>query len=396
MFNNDCARCHQDMFRTAWRFSPLSAAERSTPDPACKRCHDMPAHNEQLLEEQHCAACHREHRGRISLARVPDDNCTNCHADLKSHDRGGDKSPFRDVTGFPAGHPEFALWTNRDAEVVDGKDPGRLHFNHQVHLQENGVLGPDRKPVHLDCAACHQYDESGRYMKPIQYEAHCARCHPLSVRLTGTFQGVAAEKAAAFNRVPAPHKAPAIVRAELRERLLEFARRNPTVLGPEGASDRALPQPDKPGDVSDRDWVWMLRQMTTAETLVFHNIQLPQATRVLFTLSGGCAYCHIEKKPAEGDALPEYEDTNLRRRWLSHARFDHQKHRTLSCADCHAAAESRRTSDVLLPKMETCAKCHNPSAGARHDCAECHGFHDRTKGPPQQHGMTIPELLGKK
>src|SRR5947209_724923 len=39
-FNQDCASCHQEAFRTADRFWPGSAAATSVPDGACERCHD--------------------------------------------------------------------------------------------------------------------------------------------------------------------------------------------------------------------------------------------------------------------------------------------------------------------------------------------------------------------
>jgi len=50
------------------------------------------------------------------------------------------------------------------------------------------------------------------------------------------------------------------------------------------------------------------------------------------------------------------------------------------CADCHKAAESERTADVLIPDIAKCANCHGKTkaqtaAAGSGDCAECHSFH---------------------
>src|SRR5262249_39279966 len=147
----------------------------------CQKCHDGPKHNEKERLEPSCAACHREHRGRASLSRVADDHCTACHTDLKANVSPGTEPAFLNVGAFPADHPEFELWR-------EGKrDPGQLRFNHKVHLKPEGVFGADGKPEVLNCSDCHREDAAGRYMQPIDYSSHCARCHRLSVQLAGTF-----------------------------------------------------------------------------------------------------------------------------------------------------------------------------------------------------------------
>ena len=115
---------------------------------------------------------------------------------------------FRDVKSFESGeHPDIAPRT----------DAGQLHFNHQKHLKDGGILGRDRKMVQLQCIECHRPDSAGRYMQPIKYESHCAQCHPLSIQLAG--QSFAPDKlkeaVATFNKEPAPHREPAVVRGVL-------------------------------------------------------------------------------------------------------------------------------------------------------------------------------------
>ena len=48
-------------------------------------------------------------------------------------------------------------------------------------------------------------------------------------------------------------------------------------------------------------------------------------------------------------------------RWLPGARFSHAFHESVACADCHAAAKSERTSDVLIPTQQSCVRCHSPN-----------------------------------
>ena len=96
-------------------------------------------------------------------------------------------------------------------------------------------------------------------------------------------------------------------------------------------------------------------------------------------MKGGCAFCHQEAGRSK-EGLPLYEPPQLLDRWLPHARFDHQAHRMMKCADCHDAEHSTQNSDVLMPAISECKKCHDATAGkARSDCLECHGYHDHGK-----------------
>ncbi len=54
--------------------------------------------------------------------------------------------------------------------------------------------------------------------------------------------------------------------------------------------------------------------------------------------------------------------------------FDHKKHAkefNLDCSHCHAAAESKKASDWILPKEEVCLTCHNGQVASK-ECAVCH------------------------
>jgi len=106
-----------------------------------------------------------------------------------------------------------------------------------------------------------------------------------------------------------------------------------------------------------------------------------------------CEYCHTLKR--EGDALPEVVSPAIPPRWLPHARFDHGAHRMIGCAECHKAAASTETKDVLMPSIATCRECHQPRVGARTGCVECHRYHDKTQERSPDGPFKVRQLLGK-
>jgi hypothetical protein len=404
-FNQDCSQCHVEAFRTFDRLRRLDPAVRAVPDSACTRCHAGPTHHATQVGAPACASCHKEHRGHAALRRVADGHCTACHADLRRNDG---QAPAFDphVRGFAAGHhPEFGLFAGGRAA-----DPGTVRFNHAVHLAEEGVWDIDREQrarqaagapgdesaadelprrrVRLECRSCHQPDATGRFMQPVRYEQHCQTCHPLAVRLVGDGEEPCLrELAREFHRTPVPHPPPGggvdVVRGVLRDRLTRLILRAGSggsgPAGTPGADDLLAPSPAEPLPREPFAWV---------------NAQQAAAERRLFEGAGGCAYCHREKTApgARPGGLPEYLPANIPARWLGHAAFDHKSHRMLTCTECHAAPASARAADVLLPRIDTCRKCHDTGAGkARADCVECHTYHDHGGRAEFRGRLTIGE-----
>jgi hypothetical protein len=212
-------------------------------------------------------------------------------------------------------------------------------------------------------------------MRPIRYADHCASCHPLSVRLLGTSEDALVRGAfERFAREPAVHQSPAVVRAVLRERILELLRDQPL-------NAAAAPEPARPvfpgmRTATEVRWKRSEKALSISEHRSFVELQLGQMETALFDRAGGCKLCHV---PSDGNSLrqtPVYEPTSLPARWQGHARFRHAAHQMLRCADCHPAADSQHSSDVLIPTTpSTCAACHAAGAGARHDCVSCHAYH---------------------
>jgi hypothetical protein len=385
LFNENCGVCHVEPFRTAERFFAHKQTTHSVADETCKTCHNGAPHHAPLVSDANCVTCHQEHRGQPVLARVVDRHCTVCHADLTGK---AASHLVAHISQFATDHPPFGTW--RPAGLTD---PGTLRFNHKVHLEmkKESVQGIDKTFADLKdqkCNYCHQPDPAGRYMQPINYEQHCRPCHPLGVQVVGDWQDTSLRAAAdQFRAEQAPHKAPMIVRAVLRERYAQFVKDNTAVLGTSDApvSTRWLPGKQGPSTAADKEYAWVAQQLHEGE-------------RTLFEGAGGCRYCHPVVEQRDTRRLPVYEPTKIRgtglpERWFPHSVFSHERHRMLLCTECHAAARSDRTSDVLMPSIEDCRKCHAPGKGPRTDCSECHLYHDRTQ-PLFQGTRTIAESSG--
>jgi hypothetical protein len=428
---NDCAACHTEPLTTATRFLPWKNHVKAVPNSACAECHkDIGDHHPQAVQSvQACAGCHREHQGQ-RLAQVANAYCLECHNNLKSHHTKPDLCQFQDVTGYPSGHPDMALWRGSDPLFPNSQDQrSHLKFNHKIHVAEHGlptrgeskealearqrlrdkgaVLFDNDRFVRLDCTFCHAPDSAGRYMQPVTYQRHCADCHPLWVRLEekqfpqeepDVPEGQRLiDLVRQFNRVPAPHVRSSEVRNALAGRLIDLVRLKPLQPAPPPEARRGpLPFFDDPR--AQQRWELLRPDLKRAENVLFVLAEQRNLERGAFGdlgpegRRGECVHCHVEtaessqKRQRGEDVPPEYGLSSWRVRpdgsrsaehWFSDARFDHRSHATVGCGRCHAAATSEKSSDVLLPKMETCAQCHNTQVGVRNDCVGCHQYHPR-------------------
>jgi hypothetical protein len=365
-----------------------------------------------------------EHRGHDALVRVDDRRCTDCHEDLHRDDGSppgpgyGCEGIARKVHRFDVtdAHPDFR---RRNGNETAYPDPGRIRFNHAVHLSPGGVEAVDQEELNkqldevarnafeplappfpvkkqvLDCADCHRMDAEGRYAEPIAYERHCKSCHPLLASLDGEWdvprlRWLGWRFARTSLRHPSPGGTPLTVRAELRQRLADFIRstNDPSLLQPRQAPPAwPLPARDPDGvSLTKDEYAWVNRQLSKTEGGVLR----------------GCRYCHQQMKPAMGDAdgLPVMTGSSIPARWWDNANFEHAAHRMLKCVECHPAAQdSTKSSDVLLPGKATCVKCHVKSCGpaARADCAGCHSYHDpKAQRQARERGRLSIEELRKR
>jgi hypothetical protein len=388
-FAMDCQKCHTDSWQPALRLASLNSGRHSVPNAACQECHKVGDHHPRISEtEPACANCHQEHRSDTALLAVADSHCTACHGDLNSVP-GSELHFAAEINSFDAsaqGHPEFAFFRGGDVNQHHGAflvagpgttsqdwlDHGGILFNHKVHLAAEGVLDGQRSNVQLTCADCHELDPDGEYMKPIVYERHCASCHPLRL----------AETLAALGDLP--HETPELVRGAIRERTLKLQTSQSTAANPPVI--RRLPAPTVPAD-------------NQVDALV------AAADHAVFGLEakGLCRKCHhVEVRDGEWHvptANPAFtlggsieSRQMIPDRWFAHGSFDHGRHLTIACTDCHRAVESTLTSDILLPGIDNCRQCHGNAPtkltqGVAADCTSCHEYHG-----PTSHGVSALTL----
>ncbi len=315
-----------------------ASSQKSATDQACLACHDGPLHHADQTFTPSCSNCHVEHHGALRLASTSDRACTQCHADLTT--THGPSKFASSIRAFDNSHPEFA------AVRPGASDPGTIKFNHQVHLRDD-LRGPNGS-VQLKCTDCHERVLSNSDMAPIDYQKHCSSCHTLQ-----------------FDRrfsESAPHKEPRVVYDFLLNKLTAYIASHPAELPP--ARNAAQ---------------WVQQRMADAQLLLWRK---------------SCQKCHLLTYPNGPDALPVVAKSALTARWLPHAEFDHEAHQMVQCASCHAKAnDSRLTSDILIPGIQTCRQCHRPGQDAAEArCFECHTYHDWSKEKPVAAKFTIQQI----
>ncbi|MGH7801377.1 MAG: FHA domain-containing protein [Thermodesulfobacteriota bacterium] len=352
-FNNDCTRCHT----LAWH---------TVLDKDCQKCHKTNPHNKNELFTPACVQCHFEHKGNPVLADLEDKFCTQCHSELKIKGYIPSSTYETEILGFNSGHPEFAVvvvrLANQNGDIVrvrlndkkNLKDNTPINLNHKVHLKPN-LKVPDGPPENLLCESCHRVDANGEYTLPIEYERDCKRCHPLE--FLDRFSKV---------KVVVPHEAPDIVRRFLQNYYREYAINNINRLG-------------------------LGRNVNAVNQLVSSGVR--DAEDVLFTKKQ-CDKCHAIKEIAGG--LHEVEKPQIPLRWLPYSTFDHELHAKnlrLSCDSCHEAKTSEKTTDVLIPSIDKCQKCHSSEGGAKTECVLCHQYHERGEPAAIEGTKSIKEIL---
>lgn len=379
---NDCSRCHDRPGQTAWRALSLSGSVHSVSEQACLSCHAAPAHHTAKLSTRTCGECHREHEGPGRLSRVASGFCTECHADLP------ESASFARSINSLQQHPEFAVLrkaddasvgekhellklAKQDSQTGRWKDKSAIALNHKVHLNPNGIptqtsaRSESVRLEHLDCQSCHQPEAETGNFAPISFEQHCARCHEDQLSFLGS------EAGELKGVQPLPHREPETLLGMLRERLSKALQ----------ARGAAKPQADSPPLRRFFPGVPETKPLNESEAEELARL-MHQAEGLLFSPKGdgakagaGCAYCHVVSR--DGDDV-KITPPAIPNRWLPHSRFRHEAHRQLGCTGCHdQTPNSTATSDVLLPSIDVCRKCHQDGrAGtARGDCVQCHSYH---------------------
>jgi predicted CXXCH cytochrome family protein len=361
-FAQDCATCHR-------------AAFASVPDAACLTCHanvgnHLDQHADlgdapQQLAATRCASCHEEHRGLRGLVIQADALCVDCHASLA---QTAPKAALRDVTGYPAGHPQFRATVVADAAkptfvrqqletTPKPQDHSNLVFSHAAHLVPKGFLTPAGHKV-MVCADCHVPEPSGQGFQAITFEAQCHSCHDLKFDADLPWREV-------------PHGDAAAVKNAVQDFYARMALEG-GVKDPDAPAlvRRTVGAPlPTPTDTERKDALaWAAQRATVAMGIIFDDKR-------------GCAYCHVVDRANDAFTVAPVV---LRTRFLPNAQFDHSKHTALDCSSCHESRTSESSSDVLIPGIENCVSCHGTErAGLKtqSSCNSCHLFHRGELGP---------------
>jgi len=401
-FAADCAKCHDPSLMTGGSLTPAKFRQIVNDrfhhgiafepiDKKCETCHARHTlHEPSVVQNRSCSVCHQEHEGLQSLRLVASSNCASCHSNAPVMEASAQKGmqlewtnfhrhphpvervvlelprPPRGYTqvfsSFWAGHPEFRLNYEkaRDPDYDWKEHRDILRFNHQRHL------GPDIPWVNgkkLDCNYCHKPDAEGRFYQRLTFAANCQTCHSLQFDAKNP-------------ELKIPHGDVTLARTFLRTlpaQYADYARLKKGITRDADVANFVAQQ--------IRQLREIFRSGEELERAVFFTSdpykpqrQMGSATRANFA---GCAFCH-EVKPVV-KAAPVITKPILVDRWMPQARFDHAKHTSVKCDDCHHATQSRETADVLMPAKANCVICHSPAGKVVAECITCHSYH----APPE-------------
>ena len=363
-FEMKCAACHEVAFE-------------HVKDSACLECHKTIGHHVPqsmlrpaaqkaggaLFEGQRCTTCHVDHKGVKTTHRDNDTLCVDCHKDVRGKTN---EATAQNVTDFARDHPPFRLTLPtatgmKRVRMGSGaiKEESNLIFPHDIHLDPKGIKSPSKGRVKLECAACHVPDFSKRTFQPVTMEKNCKECHRLEF-----------EPAVTTREVPHGNAREAKVVVE------EFYAN----LALNGVKDSFV----KAFGVESEGLLRRVGEPTEAERKVALNMAGKKAEKVAHELFEvrSCKTCHEvtrTDKPDGADwSVAKIRANNL---WMPGSRFDHKSHAQSACTDCHAVAKSKSATDVAMPTIEDCRKCHG---GSKHtlekkitsNCLMCHGFHE--------------------
>jgi predicted CXXCH cytochrome family protein len=364
---NNCNVCHVSLFKMV-------------PNKPCVKCHKNVGHHVDYkkfdiaeLKNRRCGSCHKEHNEPEMMVRRDQKLCADCHQHIASV-VDSSKLDIKDAGDFLSNHPDFRislLQPEKTGDITQWKtvrktypnhslkEQSNLKFSHKVHLDAKGIDSPDGNKV-LVCADCHQPDSSGRKMLPIVMEKHCRNCHSLAFDEADPDREV-------------PHGDPDKVIIALEEYYSRLYLKGEVEEVTTTSGRRRTVHRHRTGEtgVNNSDALIKAKRMAqnAGEQLFGHIL-----------VDGACKTCHFISISNNAKFLSKWrvEPVLLEQTWMPNASFDHGSHRKEPCGDCHKAKDSEKSSDILLPGIRTCRKCH----GGEKDnnmvattCIDCHKFH---------------------
>ncbi len=358
-------------------------------DKDCQSCHadtrqhvaNSEAHGKQSgIADLRCASCHREHQGEFGLLEQSrhfvGSQCSSCHADLKAK---APETALGNASNFADAHPDFrvqiatadGLQLRQQQPGATMSEPTPMKFSHAAHLAVGGIKAP-QGTVEMQCSDCHRPTADGRHFEAITMAGQCQSCHALNF-----------DPALPDRQVP--HGDVDAVLSTLMEFYSFKSQQAPSAVEVDSAANRF-----RPGKTQAQP------QAATPPATQDAKAQAAAAATRLFEETS-CVVCHTVTSVAgpgphatPGRELPQWkiEPPAAPHAWLPAARFDHSAHKSMDCTGCHAAAQSKQASDVLIPTIDTCRSCHAgsqaPVGKVPSDCGLCHDFHTDMRASLQQ------------
>ena len=350
--NGRCEACHEKPF----------VQVRSE---ACLTCHSANLHTHVrpgttapvAMERLTCTSCHAEHEEPARLVQTDQRLCATCHGGnaISSAVAGS----VLNATDFLLDHPDFAVRAQPSQPLERLKGESGLHFAHDVHLDPKGIKAPDGKVV-MQCADCHRPEPGGARMLPVRMETHCASCHRLEFDPADPDRTV-------------PHGDP----KHVTDTLVEYYSARYLAGYPD---PRAAAQPGRRVQLPSI----ALSSPERNRLLQLARARADEVARDVFERRV-CVECHdVLRVHAIEGATWQVAEVRRTDAWMPNAHFDHARHGTslTPCSTCHDAEHSKKESDVLMPRIDTCRTCHggersHPGKASliASTCTMCHSFH---------------------
>ena len=397
-----------------------------------------------------CSACHHDHQGRdFSLVRVVDNDCTQCHKELKNHQHEPSDADQASIQSFVDGHPDF--------KGVKTGFERTMHFNHQHHMTPGVAYSKQaidnktggamklkdipteyreryRQPgqgddaiVQLNCASCHQLDSGrvgekvpesfeadrkawtatewlakglpvdsvlpprgeGAYFQAVNYNLNCKACHPMA---GGKLPLRPDRPDLLIDLVQLPHGVqPKVLRQQMEASVVNQLLKATPAADKPVLPGRLDPLPVKKSDAIEKEAADFVRSFEK---------------RLYQSANAGCLQCHTATGKANEPVIVKPNSPVL---WYPHSKFNHARHRAMDCASCHPGQKGnifgdsevanqvdlRKPQPPNIPGIDNCTQCHAPATtvgelprgGVRFDCVECHRYHN---GDLPQQGIGSP------
>ncbi len=381
-----CKACHQPTFGqrssmalTQIAENPDSLAEHAeVPNERCEECHVRGDRQKWLLVSQ--SAGHRIHL-ESSDSTLQGLRCVECHStsvhEFASSDRTCGQSECHQSTEVKLG--AMGALTIHCAACHDFNAPAATvptdSLSEQLRPQRDECLSchamrvlvagsplPVDDPHGGSCGACHNPHEQAT---PADAVATCANagCHESSEEVTPFHRGIAEPVFADCLRCHQAH-AFAATGAACSDCHAEATRPGGiAVVRVSGSAARARP---------------FRHETHTGVTCASCHESTDTHGRTTVTAAAQCQACHHAPAEAEPCAechaprsvpaarLSRVVDLDIGVRATRSLPFDHDRHNTVACSQCHAATPNQSAASV------SCADCHTDHHKPASDCMACH------------------------